>query len=371
MPTRREVLEHNLTHLPPRPWCPHCVKGKDEGSPSLRLKGAFAEHLVPRIRLDYCSLTENETGRDETQEGDEDKEEPDKADGDTQTVLVMQESECRSVWSYAVDRKGSSEEWVIHQICEDLETVCLKQDRIIAKEDQEPAIIDVAKEIARNRGERFGTAIDNSRVGDSDSNGTIERAIQDAEGQCRTMRSALDEKIGTKITFRSTITPWLIRHAGYFITRCRVRPNGRTALQMLKGRRSNGKFAEFGELVHFLVPKTKDMLGKLTTDGAKALGWDVTCDQVNTSLEWRVGYFECRQSGRRHQTPDGHQTELQTSLALPPSLYLERTIIDHQHSQGSMAKLPRPKLSMHRRWLFVHKTQKSRRLGRCQKSLNF
>ena len=78
MPTRREVLEHNLTHLPPRPWCPHCLKGKGKDSPSLWLKGAFAENLVPRIRLDYCFLTENETGRDETRQGDDDKEELDK-----------------------------------------------------------------------------------------------------------------------------------------------------------------------------------------------------------------------------------------------------------------------------------------------------
>ena len=138
----------------------------------------------------------------------------------------------------------------------------LKEDRIIAKEDQEPAIIDVAKEIARNRGGRFGTAVDNSRVGDSDSNGTIERAIQDVEGQCRPMRSALEEKIGTKITLRSAIAPWLIRHAVYLITRCRIRPNGRTALQMLKGRRYNGKLADFFEIVHVLIPKAKDMLGK-------------------------------------------------------------------------------------------------------------
>ena len=117
----------------------------------------------------------------------------------------MQESECRSVWSYAVDKKGSSEEWAIQQICEDLETVGLKQDRIIIKDDQEPAIIDVAKERAANRDGRFGTALDNSRVGDSDSNGTIERPIQDVEGQCRTMRSALEEKIGNKITLRSAI----------------------------------------------------------------------------------------------------------------------------------------------------------------------
>ena len=52
-------------------------------------------------------MTEDETGRDETQEGAEGKEEPDKTDGETQTVLVMQEFECRSVWGFAVDRKGA------------------------------------------------------------------------------------------------------------------------------------------------------------------------------------------------------------------------------------------------------------------------
>ena len=107
----------------------------------------MSAHQLPEIQ---------KPGSDFGREGDEDTEESDKTDGDTQTVLVMQESECRSVWSYAVDRKGASEEWVIHQICEDLETDGFKEDRIIAKEDQEPAIIDVANEIARNRGGRFG-----------------------------------------------------------------------------------------------------------------------------------------------------------------------------------------------------------------------
>ena len=160
------------------------------------------------------------------------------------TVLVMQESECRSVWAYAVDQKGSSEEWAIHQICEDLETVGLKDDRTIAKEDQEPSIVDIARDIARHRGGRFGAAIDNFRVGGPDSNGTIERAIQDVEGQCRTMRSALEERVKERITLNSPVTPWLIRHAAYLITRCRVGPNGRTAFQVMKGRKSNAKLAE-------------------------------------------------------------------------------------------------------------------------------
>ena len=27
-PTATEIAEHNLTHLPPRSWCPHCVRGR-------------------------------------------------------------------------------------------------------------------------------------------------------------------------------------------------------------------------------------------------------------------------------------------------------------------------------------------------------
>lgn len=270
-PSWREIQEHNLTHIPPRPWCPHCVRGKSKDSPSLRIAGEFAECLVPRVRLDYCFLTEADGTSGEATEAAAGQEES------GQTVLVMQESECRSVWAYAVDQKGAGEEWVVHQICEDLETIGLKDDRLIVKEDQENSAVDVAREVARNRGGRFGTAIDNSRVGDSDSNGTIERAIQDVEGQCRTMRSALEEKLKTKITLSSPITPWLIRHAAYLITRCRVRPNGRTAFQMLKGRRSNGKLAEFGEIVHFLIPKTKDMPGKFDDRWSEGvwLGCDV------------------------------------------------------------------------------------------------
>ena len=47
MPTRREVIEPNLTHMPPRPWCPLRVKGKGKDTPSLTLKGLFAESLCP------------------------------------------------------------------------------------------------------------------------------------------------------------------------------------------------------------------------------------------------------------------------------------------------------------------------------------
>ena len=54
----------------------------------------------------------------------------------------------------------------------------------------------------------------------------------------------------------------MVRHAACLITRCRIRPNGRTSFQTMKGRRSNAKMAEFGEIVHFKIPKTNSMPGK-------------------------------------------------------------------------------------------------------------
>ena len=39
-PSAAEVAEHNLTHIPTRPWCAHCVRGKSKDKRSLRLTGA-------------------------------------------------------------------------------------------------------------------------------------------------------------------------------------------------------------------------------------------------------------------------------------------------------------------------------------------
>ena len=165
MPSRKEYIEHCLTHIPPRPWCPHCVKGKGKDTPSLKLVGQFAESLVPRIRLDYGFLTETADGEVEAHRAEDADEVIEKLEENSQTFLVMQESECKSVWSYAVEHKGASEEWAVHQICEDLETIGLKNDRIIVKDDQKPAIQDFARSIAKNRGGAFVRQFQDWRLG--------------------------------------------------------------------------------------------------------------------------------------------------------------------------------------------------------------
>ena len=114
--------------------------------------------------MDYGFLTEDV----ECREGENGEEETQIA-RESMTMAVVHESLLGSVWTYAVESKGTSETWFIEQLLEDLETVGLKNERVVVKSDQEPAITEVMREVQRRREADFGTAIDNSRVGDSDS----------------------------------------------------------------------------------------------------------------------------------------------------------------------------------------------------------
>ena len=227
-PTQEEREEHDLTHIPYRPWCEHCVRGKAKRKPSLKIAGAYAAGCHARVRMDYAQLTEN-SRTDVEVVGDEEV-----SSENSLTMLVMQESQCRSVWAYAVEHKGSAEEWLAPLVVEDLETVGLKEEKLTVKSDQEPSVVDVLREVARQRQTHHGTSLDHSGVGESDSNATIERAIQDVEGRCRTPRSALETRIAKPVKIADSIVPWLVRHAASLITRCRVRPSGKTSLEMMR-----------------------------------------------------------------------------------------------------------------------------------------
>ena len=247
--------------------------------------------------MDYAYLTENVEDVVEEEVGEQGSSTT-KAESSL-TILVMQESQCRSVWAYAVEHKGSSEEWVTAQAVEDLETIGLKNDRIVMKSDQETSVVDVLREIARHRQAEFGTAIEQSAVGESNSNASVERAIQDVEGQCRTLRAALEKRIKDKIHLKSAIVPWMVRHAACLITRCRIRPNGRTSMEMMKGRQSTAGIAEFGETVMFKIPKTKINPGKFEDqwDSGLFVGFDMR--STESLIATPVGVFRVTDIRRR------------------------------------------------------------------------
>ena len=57
-PTQAQWDTHMLTHIPFRPWCPHCIRGKARGRQSRRIGEAESQSAKPRVRLDYCVITD-------------------------------------------------------------------------------------------------------------------------------------------------------------------------------------------------------------------------------------------------------------------------------------------------------------------------
>ena len=218
------------------------------------MKGEYAESTVARVLMDYGYLHEEET----VKEGEHGKEVESKV---SMTVMVMMETLCSSVWAYALDGKGAaSVDWLARQVVEDIETVGLSKERIITKTDQEASIVQLQQEVAKHR-QDAGTALENSRVGDSDSNGKIERTIREVKGMIRTFRCHLEEKTGKPIRLDDAIVPWIVRHAAYVITRFRVGEDGKTAMHNIKGRKLHAPMIPFGETVLLELQKVPRMPG--------------------------------------------------------------------------------------------------------------
>ena len=93
-------------------------------------------------------------------------------------VLVGRDKETRMTVAHVVPMKGADMEWVTEQAARDLLRFGIHGD-VILKSDQEPAIVDVLKEISKLRGSRR-TIIEASPVGDSKSNGLWQRELSRA-----------------------------------------------------------------------------------------------------------------------------------------------------------------------------------------------
>ena len=124
--------------------------------------------------------------------------------------------------------------------------------RLILKSDQEAAILELKEDLKRVREEEI--TMDESPTQDSPSNGFIERAVQEVQGQLRTTNSALEARLKQMVTSSHPGLPWLVMHAANTLNRYAIGQDGRTAYHRLKGKRFNREVVEFGEEVWYMHP---------------------------------------------------------------------------------------------------------------------
>ena len=245
-PTQKEVEAHNAIHLPFRDWCPHCVRGRAHNINHKKI--AEKEYDIPHIVCDYCFL------------GDDD-------DTETLVVQVARDTDTKYLFAHAVPRQGVSHIHGAEQLCKD----------IALKTDGEPAMRTLQEEVKSRRRDR--TVLENSPVGESQSNGVAERAVQSLGDHVRVLRLALANRVGVKFGAKHPVTSWLVAHAADLISKFQVGKDGKTSYERARGKPFTKELVEFGECVFYRA-------GKLDVRHKLEPRWQ---EGVFLGLCWRTG----------------------------------------------------------------------------------
>ena len=121
--------------------------------------------------------------------------------------------------------------------------------------DQETSLTTLLDEIKARRAQ---TLVERTAVESHQSIGAVERMNREVAGLLRTLKAALDPRIGLE----HDLISWMIRHSAWLITRLRVRALGHTAYELIRQRKYGGSIVEFGEILWARIPTAKK-LGKL------------------------------------------------------------------------------------------------------------
>ena len=224
-----------ITHIPFRSWCSHCISGRGHNDHHKK-QLHDEEQEVPTISLDYAFMNSKES------------------EEEAQPIIVLKDRRSGTIKAHMVEEKGVNA-YAIKRVGQDLGLLGYK--RIILKSDNEPAIRALKEAVKTERNEEL--IMVESPVGESASNGEVENAIRQVEGQTRTIKSSLEERLGEKLLANNNCVPWLIRHSAELIDRYSVGGDGRTNYQRRRAK--------------YLVPIWLSLVSQLCTSSPRALEW--------------------------------------------------------------------------------------------------
>ena len=228
LPSKAEVEAHNLTHLPYRSWCRHCVKGRGKELPHARVARDSEMH---EFHFDWAFPGEEEAGK-------------------TLKVLIGRMRHIRMTLSTAAPTKTTGE-FIAKRILAFIRECGCEMVDVVLKGDQEPVMDSIFSDVAKERAKKgsMRTIVEHSPKEQSQSNGVVERAVASVEGMMRVMRSAFEERIQARIEYTSAVWPWIVEYASYLLNRLEVSHDGKTAYERCKGKSAKVLGIEFGEAV--------------------------------------------------------------------------------------------------------------------------
>ena len=132
-----EREEHERTHIPYRSWCRHCVAARVSSLAHQNRKFTKAvedDKNMKQVSYDYFFVR-------------------DQSGMDSATILVSKDRATRMVSAHVVPLQGAVLDWVMQQCARELERLG-HYGEVTLKSDQEPAIVNVLRDIANLLGSR-------------------------------------------------------------------------------------------------------------------------------------------------------------------------------------------------------------------------
>ena len=206
------------THRPCISRCKFCVMGRSVTSPHGRSDVQDDLEGVSHLSMDYGFLGE-----------------------------VIRERRHRMTWTMLVPRRGTEFPWIARRRAKFIDP--LGHNRVTLRCDNEPATEALVSEIAKARQERTQTVPERPSLGESQSTGIIERAGGLVAGQARTLKAALEHRIGARVPPDASILCWLVEFDTYLMDTCDIGSDGKTPIHRLHGRKDNTPNLDFGERI--------------------------------------------------------------------------------------------------------------------------
>ncbi|OLP97472.1 Retrovirus-related Pol polyprotein from transposon TNT 1-94 [Symbiodinium microadriaticum] len=282
-PTLTERLEHELTHLPFKPWCEVCVRAKSKQAKSRRLS-----LKQPVLQMDFSFLG-------------------DKPGGEQITILNVVDVLTNMALSVVIPTKARTP-----YSQAELRRFVLETGRTfgVLQCDPEPALRAIATSVT---GEVGGLSFRSTPVGWKQAQGTVGNMQATLYGQIKALRLEILERYDVDLSVHSALFTWLVRHAQWLVNRYLCNAEGTTAFERRWRKKYAGFLCRFGETVLFRKPHT--LKGRAAFVPGIWLGKDTESDQHFVADA--SGVFKTR-SVKRHPPSRQADVALLQSISARP-----------------------------------------------------
>ena len=183
-------------------------------------------------------------------------------DGTPITILAGYDGLAKAFFANVVPCKDTSHGYAERAFAHNM--LSTDHQKATLQSDQEPNIIDVR----HKAGTHIPTEIvhEESPAGDSNANGSIERANQTIQGQIRAIKDYTERQICATIGLDSSVLKCLVRHAAWTLMTFHDGSDRMTTHQRTKGKPFDQQVATFGEHILFKPHKTAGPQQKLAVN---------------------------------------------------------------------------------------------------------